>query len=74
MYRCSAANVGGEASAELRLVVTTPLHVEISPPMLSVHIGGTAEFKCKVETSVSYFSPISKLVHLIEMEFPLFIG
>nr|CAD7427381.1 unnamed protein product [Timema monikensis] len=29
MYRCSASNAGGEASAELRLVVSTPLHVEV---------------------------------------------
>nr|CAD7393848.1 unnamed protein product [Timema cristinae] len=50
MYRCSASNAGGEASAELRLVVSTPLHVEVTPPMLSVHLGGSAEFRC-IETS-----------------------
>lgn len=44
-YRCSASNAGGESSAELRLIVSTPLHVEISPPLLSVHMGGTAEFR-----------------------------
>lgn len=47
-FRCSASNAGGEASAETRLVVTTPLHVEISPPLLSVHMGGSAEFRCVV--------------------------
>lgn len=46
MYRCSASNAGGEASAELRLVVATPLHVEVTPPLLSVHLGGSAEFRC----------------------------
>jgi hypothetical protein len=50
MYRCSASNAGGEASAELRLVVATPLHVEVTPPLLSVHLGGSAEFRC-VEAS-----------------------
>ncbi|XP_069701681.1 cell adhesion molecule Dscam2 isoform X1 [Periplaneta americana] len=46
MYRCSASNAGGEASAELRLVVQTPLHIEVTPPLLSVHLGGNAEFRC----------------------------
>lgn len=50
MYRCLASNAGGEASAELRLVVATPLHVEVTPPLLSVHLGGSAEFRC-LETS-----------------------
>lgn len=50
IYRCSAANAGGEASAELRLVVSTPLHVEITPPLLSVHMGGSAEFRCVIST------------------------
>ncbi|KAK9876828.1 hypothetical protein WA026_015065 [Henosepilachna vigintioctopunctata] len=53
LYRCSASNAGGEASAELRLTVSTPLHVEISPPMLSVHMGGSAEFRCVVSTQSS---------------------
>lgn len=48
VYRCTSSNAGGEAGAELRLVVSTPLHVEISPPILSVHMGGSAEFKCVV--------------------------
>ncbi|KAJ8866136.1 hypothetical protein PR048_033660 [Dryococelus australis] len=52
MYRCAASNPGGEASAELRLLVSTPLQVEVSPTTLSVHLGGTAEFRC-VETSRS---------------------
>lgn len=48
LYKCTASNAGGEASAELRLVVSTSLHVEISPPVLSVDMGGSAEFKCSV--------------------------
>ncbi|XP_033224907.1 Down syndrome cell adhesion molecule-like protein Dscam2 [Belonocnema kinseyi] len=50
VYRCTAANPGGEASAELRLVVTAPLHVEVTPALLSVHLGGNAEFRCEVGT------------------------
>ncbi|XP_017789057.1 PREDICTED: Down syndrome cell adhesion molecule-like protein Dscam2 [Habropoda laboriosa] len=49
-YRCSASNPGGEASAEIRLIVTAPLHVEVTPPLLSVHLGGNAEFTCEVST------------------------
>ncbi|XP_060535010.1 cell adhesion molecule Dscam2 isoform X1 [Cylas formicarius] len=48
VYRCSATNAGGEATAEMRLIVSTPLHVEISPPLLSVHMGGSAEYRCVV--------------------------
>ncbi|XP_031785655.1 Down syndrome cell adhesion molecule-like protein Dscam2 isoform X10 [Nasonia vitripennis] len=48
VYRCAAANSGGEASAELRLVVTAPLHVEVTPALLSVHLGGSAEFRCEI--------------------------
>nr|CAI5852031.1 unnamed protein product [Callosobruchus analis] len=48
VYRCSASNAGGETSAEMRLAISTPLHVEISPPLLSVHMGGSAEFRCVV--------------------------
>ncbi|XP_050300550.1 cell adhesion molecule Dscam2 isoform X1 [Anthonomus grandis grandis] len=47
-YRCTSANAGGEASADIRLHVLTQLHVEISPPIISVHIGGSAEFRCVV--------------------------
>ncbi|XP_066599034.1 cell adhesion molecule Dscam2 isoform X3 [Prorops nasuta] len=50
IYRCSASNPGGEASAEIRLVVTAPLHVEVTPTLLSVHLGGNAEFRCEVGT------------------------
>ncbi|XP_043507615.1 Down syndrome cell adhesion molecule-like protein Dscam2 isoform X6 [Frieseomelitta varia] len=50
IYRCSASNPGGEASAEVRLIVTAPLHVEVTPPLLSVHLGGNAEFRCEVST------------------------
>lgn len=48
VYRCSASNAGGEASAELRLVVATTVHVEVTPPLLSIHMGGSAEFRCLV--------------------------
>nr|XP_029721995.1 Down syndrome cell adhesion molecule-like protein Dscam2 isoform X6 [Aedes albopictus] len=48
VYKCSASNAGGEASADLRLTVSTPIHVEISPNVLSVHMGGMAEFRCLV--------------------------
>ncbi|XP_035789913.1 Down syndrome cell adhesion molecule-like protein Dscam2 isoform X6 [Anopheles albimanus] len=51
VYKCSAANAGGEASADLRLTVSTPIHVEISPNVLSVHMGGTAEFRCLVTSN-----------------------
>ncbi|XP_035719690.1 Down syndrome cell adhesion molecule-like protein Dscam2 isoform X1 [Vespa mandarinia] len=50
IYRCSASNTGGEAGAEIRLIVTAPLHVEVTPPLLSVHLGGNAEFTCEVGT------------------------
>lgn len=33
-----------------RLIVTAPLHVEVTPPLLSVHLGGNAEFTCEVGT------------------------
>ncbi|CAH1132457.1 unnamed protein product [Ceutorhynchus assimilis] len=49
-YRCTSANAGGEASADIRLQIQTQLHVEISPPILSVHMGGSAEFRCMVST------------------------
>lgn len=52
-YKCSASNVGGEASAEVRLLVTSSLQVEVTPSVLSVHIGGIAEFKCNVHSTVS---------------------
>uniref|UniRef100_A0A6B2E762 Putative down syndrome cell adhesion molecule 2 isoform r n=1 Tax=Phlebotomus kandelakii TaxID=1109342 RepID=A0A6B2E762_9DIPT len=51
IYKCSAANAGGEASAELRLSVATPLQMEISPNVLSVHMGGSAEFRCLVTSN-----------------------
>ncbi|GAB0100349.1 Down syndrome cell adhesion molecule-like protein Dscam2 [Sergentomyia squamirostris] len=42
---------GGEASAELRLSVATPLQMEIAPNVLSVHMGGSAEFRCLVTSN-----------------------
>ncbi|XP_026475441.1 Down syndrome cell adhesion molecule-like protein Dscam2 [Ctenocephalides felis] len=56
-YRCTAVNAGGEASAELRLSVTTPLNVEVSPAMLSVHMGGAAEFRCIVTSQGNQVGP-----------------
>ena len=50
-YKCSASNAGGEASAELRLTITTPLQVDITPNVLSVHMGGSAEFRCIVTSN-----------------------
>lgn len=53
VYKCTASNVGGEASAELRLSVATPVQVEIQPNVLSVHMGGAAEFRCLVTSNGS---------------------
>lgn len=50
-YKCSASNAGGEASAELRLSITSPLQVDIVPNVLSVHMGGTAEFRCVITSN-----------------------
>lgn len=50
-YKCSASNAAGDASAELRLTVSTPLQIEIIPNILSVHMGGTAEYKCLVTSN-----------------------
>lgn len=50
-YKCAVANAGGEASAELRLSVSSPLHVEIMPNVLSVNMGATAEFRCVVSSN-----------------------
>jgi hypothetical protein len=32
----------------LRLIVTAPLLVEVTPALLSVHLGGNAEFRCEI--------------------------
>ena len=50
-YKCAVGNAGGEANAELRLTVSTPLHVEIMPNVLSVNMGATAEFRCVVSSN-----------------------
>lgn len=50
-YKCAVANAGGEANAELRLTVSTPVHVEIMPNVLSVNMGATAEFRCVVSSN-----------------------
>ncbi|XP_057341457.1 cell adhesion molecule Dscam2 isoform X3 [Microplitis mediator] len=50
VYQCVASNLGGETSVELRLMVMVPLNVEVSPSLLSVHLGGNAEFTCIVST------------------------
>lgn len=51
VYKCTSANAGGEASADLRLTVSAPLHVEIVPNVLSVNMGGSADFRCVVTTN-----------------------
>lgn len=53
LYRCSASNAGGDASAEIRLSVSTPIHIEVTPAILSVNIGGSGEFRCTVTPSPS---------------------
>ncbi|XP_055378995.1 cell adhesion molecule Dscam2 isoform X4 [Condylostylus longicornis] len=61
-YKCTASSAGGEASAELRLMVSTPIQVEVIPNVLSVHMGGTAEFRCVITSNgspVSGIQPIS---------------
>ncbi|XP_037034782.1 Down syndrome cell adhesion molecule-like protein Dscam2 isoform X7 [Bradysia coprophila] len=50
-YKCSASNTGGEASADLRLTVATPLQVDIQPNFLSVHMAASAEFRCVVTSN-----------------------
>lgn len=40
-----------------RLSVTTPLNVEVSPAMLSVHMGGAAEFRCIVTSQGNQIGP-----------------
>lgn len=56
-YKCVATNSGGEANADLRLTVTSPLQVDIVPNILSVHMGGTAEFRCVVTSNGSPIRP-----------------
>jgi hypothetical protein len=56
IYKCSAMSSGSEASAELKLTVSTSIQVEISPNIQSVNMGGSAEFRCLV---TSNGSPIS---------------
>lgn len=60
-YKCLASNGGGEASAELRLSITAPLQVEIVPNVLSVHMGGTAEFRCGISANGM---PVGGLKHI----------
>lgn len=56
-YKCAATNSGGEASAELRLTVTSPLQVDIVPNVLSVHMGGSAEFRCVITSNGTPYRP-----------------
>lgn len=60
-YKCSASNAAGEASAELRLTVTTALQVDVVPSVVSVHMAGTAEFRCIVNSNGS---PVTLPIHL----------
>lgn len=50
-YKCTASNSGGDANAELQLVVSTPLQVEVTPSVQTVNMGGMAEFRCSVPMS-----------------------
>lgn len=50
-YKCMVSNTGGEASAELRLTITTPMQVDVLPNIQSIHLGGTTEFRCVVTTN-----------------------
>lgn len=50
-YKCSASNTLGEATAELKLTVATSVQVDISPSVLSVNMGGSAEFNCLVTSN-----------------------
>lgn len=50
-YKCLVSNTGGEASAELRLTITTPLQVDVMPNVQSIHLGGSAEFRCVVTSN-----------------------
>lgn len=50
-YKCMVSNTGGEASAELRLTITSPLQVDVVPSIQSIHLGGSAEFRCVVTTN-----------------------
>ena len=47
-YKCIASNSGGEASTELKLIVTTSIQVEISPNVHTVNMGQPTEFTCIV--------------------------
>jgi hypothetical protein len=47
-YKCVAGNNGGESSAEVQLIVSSPLAVEVTPSVQTVHVGGMAEFRCSV--------------------------
>ncbi|KAK3920463.1 Down syndrome cell adhesion molecule-like protein Dscam2 [Frankliniella fusca] len=49
-YRCTARNPAGEASADMRLSVYTPLEVDVEPALLVVQVGGSAEFRCQVSS------------------------
>ncbi|XP_070509604.1 cell adhesion molecule Dscam2 isoform X3 [Chironomus tepperi] len=50
-YKCIASNTGGEASTELKLVVTTSIQVEVSPNVISVNMGQPNEFTCLVTSN-----------------------
>jgi hypothetical protein len=50
-YKCIASNSGGEASTELKLIVTTSIQVEVSPNFISVNMGQSNEFSCLVTSN-----------------------
>lgn len=52
-YKCSATSSGSEASAEVKLAVSTSILVEIHPNIQSVNMGGSAEFRCSITSNGS---------------------
>lgn len=48
IYKCVASNSGAETNAEIQLIVSSSLRVEVSPSVQTVNMGGMAEFRCSV--------------------------
>lgn len=60
-YKCTASNMNGESTADLRLTVSTPLQVEVSPNVMSVNMGSTAEFRCLISAGGNPVSGIQQI-------------
>ncbi|KAF2352140.1 Immunoglobulin I-set [Trinorchestia longiramus] len=50
-YRCVVNNTAGVTTLTTRLSVTTPLDVQVSPPLTQVTAGGVLELRCSVSGS-----------------------